>query len=509
VTFFRFREAGAGRARLARGGDPFLGGRLRLSSTGPTWRRLGEEVDLAGAAILSSSFALGGAAQQAELLLSLRDGERIRLRLHEPQAIELARILADAPVPAGGASAVAASTPRRRPPRGRGALAILVLGVLYLGCYGLMAATGYPATATVTAGDGEGFCDVNWEDGAGRQHRDEIGCDDEPVGTTVDVLVSGWPLPGWPATPAMIVFEALVVGLPMCGFAGGRLLYLRRRAPRWTGVGLAEPCAAEASATVWALTRESRRTTAAFVLGVLGLVAFLVAVTVVENRNEALRQSGGQAVGTVAELYADAVSTPGRAVVRYTASGGEWYQPVHLGANADNYTEGQKVTVFYDRNDPGRMTIDDEVNQASWTVLPMILALLGGLALTGLAAFRTIRGARIAGVLWSGAWVQVRLTVQPVGERITFAFADGSTWRSGRGRSWPGWDADPADPTDGTATDPEPVDAPTDELVWWVSTGARAVFSPSRGAPLVLARRLPGDARGARGSRRTVSLPRV
>jgi hypothetical protein len=463
-----------------------------MSSTGLTWRRLGEELDLGGATILSSSLSLGGDAGQAELLLGLRDGERVRLRLPEPQAIELARTLADRRAPADEVDAVAAPARRRGPPRGRFAFAILVLGVLYLGCYGLMTATGYPATATVTGGDGEGFCDVTWEDSAGRPQSGETDCSDEPAGTTFDVLVSGWPFPGSPGTPGEIVFEALVVGLPVCGLAGGRLLYLRRRASRCAGHGPAgQPyvAAAEASSTAWALRRESRRTWAALVVGVICLAGFVVAVTVVEDRNTELRQSGGQTVGTVAELHPDSKYTSGRAVVRYTTDGDEWLEPVDLGANADNYTEGQKVTVFYDPTDPARMTIDDEDNQASWTVLPMILAMLAGLGMIGLAIVRTIRRARVTQLLWSGPWEQVRVDVQPAGERIAFHFADGSSWRSAAGQRWPSWKPHHSDRTGSSPTDLEPDDVPTDELVWWVADGTRAVFSPTMGTPLVLVRR--------------------
>jgi hypothetical protein len=365
--------------------------------------------------------------------------------------------------------------------------------VLYLGCYGLMTATGYQATATVTGGDGEGFCDVTWEDSAGRQHRDETDCSDEPVGSTFDVLVSGWPFPGSPGTPLTIAVEALVVGLPVCVLAGGRLLYLRRRAARWTAAqgpaGHPYVAAAEASATAWALTRDSRRTWAALVLGVICLAGFVVAVTVVEDRNAELRQSGDQAVGTVAELYPDSKYRSGRAVVRFTTDGGEWYEPVDLGANADNYTEGQTVTVFYDPTDPARMTIDHEVNQASWTVLPMILSMLAGLGLVGLAIVRTIRGARVTYLLWSGPWEQVRVDVQPAGERIAFHVADGSSWRSGARKSWPSWDREDSDRAGSSAADLPADDVPTDELVWWVADGTRAVFSPTMGTPLVLVRR--------------------
>jgi hypothetical protein len=194
-------------------------------------------------------------------------------------------------------------------------------------------------------------------------------------------------------------------------------------------------------------------------------------------------------VGTVAELHPDSKYTPGRAVVRYTTDGDEWLEPVDLGANADNYTEGQKVTVFYDPTDPARMTIDDEDNQASWTVLPMILAMLAGLGMIGLAIVRTIRRARVTQLLWSGPWEQVRVDVQPAGERIAFHFADGSSWRSAAGQRWPSWKPHHSDRTGSSPTDLEPDDVPTDELVWWVADGTRAVFSPTMGTPLVLVRR--------------------
>jgi hypothetical protein len=119
----------------------------------------------------------------------------------------------------------------------------------------------------------------------------------------------------------------------------------------------------------------------------------------------------------------------------------------------------------------------------------MILAMLAGLGMIGLAIVRTIRRARVTQLLWSGPWEQVRVDVQPAGERIAFHFADGSSWRSAAGQRWPSWKPHHSDRTGSSPTDLEPDDVPTDELVWWVADGTRAVFSPTMGTPLVLVRR--------------------
>ncbi|MGY2064608.1 DUF3592 domain-containing protein [Blastococcus sp. SYSU DS0619] len=464
----------------------------------PTWRRFGEHVDLTGASLVASSVLADGPDGSADLLLDLRDGDPVQLRLRTTDAVELARLLA-----AGAPAGTAAPEPppvRRRPPRGWASIAAVVTGALYVGLYVVMAVTGYSATATVTGGSGDGFCDVVWEDDPGRQHSGEASCSDESTGSTIDVLVSGWPFPEEAITPGDFVLETLVVGIPLCGLGGVRLLFVRRRAVRWRrdlaspsspGTAEASPCAAEAAATNRALASSRRWTAAFFAVGILSITGFVVGTSVVFDQSAELRESGVQAAGTVEEVRPGRALTTGTALVRYTVDGVERYGTVALGDSTDLYSEDQTVTVYYDAADPGRMTIDDQDNQPSWSVLLMVLALVGGLGILWLAGHRSVRGLVIERLLWSRPWQRVRADVEFHGAGLVVRLDDGSVWRSQR---WSGWRRrEPAEertslPGDTALPGDEQADA-DDRSVWWVDDGTRAVFAPDRGGPLVLTRR--------------------
>ncbi|MGY2074582.1 DUF3592 domain-containing protein [Blastococcus sp. SYSU DS0828] len=459
----------------------------------PTWRRLREEVDLTGASPVASSVLFDHPDGPADLLLQLRDGDSVQLRLATPDALELTRLLA-AGVP-GGSAAPEPAPIRRRPPRGAAAIAVMLTGVLYVGFYVLMAATGYAATATVTGEDrdGDGFCDVVWEDAAGQRHSGECSCSDESAGSTIDVLVSGWPFPDEAITPGDFALETLVVGIPLCGFGGVRLLFVRRRAARWrtdlastSSPDTAQPLprAAEAAATHRALARTRRRTMGVFALGILSLTGFVVSASVVFDQSAELRASGEQTVGTIEEIRPRQGLTTGSALIRYRVDGVERYETVALGDYTDRYSENQTVTVHYDAADPGHMTIDDQDNQPSWSVLPMIVALVGGLGMVWLAGHRWVRGLRVERLLWERPWERVRADVATHGAGLVVRLDDGSVWRSGRSPGWRRRENGEDLPTTGHEDDD--VD---DRSFWWVSDGTRAVFARDRSGPFVRTRR--------------------
>lgn len=233
--------------------------------------------------------------------------------------------------------------------------------------------------------------------------------------------------------------------------------------------------------------RRSARITA--VAGTLCLVGFFVAAALIGNNGDALRQSGGRTEGRVVVLNPDSGVNSGGADVRYSVDGTTFTRPVDLGADADNYTKGQLVTVHYELGDPENMTIDNEDNQPAWTVLPMIVALLAGLGAPPTAIVLGLRYRRTRNVLRSRGWSPVRVSVPSAekGRGTLFTVADGSVWRS-RMR-WPTPNREPRELAGWGLPDEDPATVPGDQAAWCVSDGRFAVFSPDRGAPLVLARR--------------------
>jgi hypothetical protein len=93
------------------------------------------------------------------------------------------------------------------------------------------ALSGYAATATVRGGDGEGFCTVTWDEGPGRSGTGEVGCSDQPAGTSLSIRVFMWPDENDPWDVPSAVFAALMVSVPLTVVGVWRLLYVRSRRP--------------------------------------------------------------------------------------------------------------------------------------------------------------------------------------------------------------------------------------------------------------------------------------
>lgn len=260
----------------------------------------------------------------------------------------------------------------------------------------------------------------------------------------------------------------------------------------WMNAGI-EPApvggAAADPLTRAALRADRRRAVGVVVAGVLCLIVFMVATGILGIVNDDLRESGVRTTGTVAELSEDTGHSSGSAVVEYRVGGADRSASVDLGALADDYTVGQSVTVFYDRSDPGRMTIDDVDNEPWWLVWPLIFITVGGLAALVGSVVGAVRRRSVHRVLRSGPWRPVRLPVEEAGNRSVFRGPDGRTWRTLIGSPWPTPNRQPRKLSGWGLPDEDPAAVPVDQPLWYVEYGSRAVFSPSRGEPLVLARR--------------------
>lgn len=220
-------------ARIEVGGARSRSGRLLLSGDRAEWtaRRGSHRVDLTGAVLLSVAPATGWRARP--------DDVRVRLRLPSGGSASvlvdtsLADLLVDtltllpAGPPVGGASEEPPAG--RRPGRRWWGWLLVAAGTLWTAYCVCMFVTGYSATVTVTGGDGDGFCDVVWQDPDGREQRGEADCADQPAGTPLDVRVTGWPEPGDPTMPGTYVLIAALFGGPPLALGTWRLLYLRRQ----------------------------------------------------------------------------------------------------------------------------------------------------------------------------------------------------------------------------------------------------------------------------------------
>jgi hypothetical protein len=123
----------------------------------------------------------------------------------------------------------------RRARRPWWAIGLLAFGSLWLLFVACIFVTGYSTTVTVTGGAGDGFCDVVWEDPAGRRLSGESECSDEPAGTRFDVRVSGWPDAGEPTLQETYLWLGLLLGLPPVALGGVLLARWRRPSSKRDG----------------------------------------------------------------------------------------------------------------------------------------------------------------------------------------------------------------------------------------------------------------------------------
>jgi hypothetical protein len=353
--------------------------------------------------------------------------------------------------------------------------------MLFIGC---LYVTGYSATATVTGGVGNGYCDVVWEDPSGHRLRGESDCYDEPPGSRFHVRVSGWPYAGEPTLTEAYVGMALVFGLPPFAVGAGRLLQLawRRRRPPMPHLATAPATERSGAAlgdprTAAALRRVRGRAWALAGLGAAGIAGIVLSAAGDIGADDELRRTGVTTVGTVVEIDLGRWWEMESASVRFTAGGDTRSRPVALGGFVDGYVEGDAVDVVYDPADPDRFIIDDALYGPAWTgwvlVPALVLALVAPFGFARLIRYRDARR-----LLAGRSWARVRVQATDLDDRWRFTTDDGSDWRSGRYWLWlPDWAR-----RDAAGVDP-------DKRAWWVSDGATAVFAPDPGGPLVLARR--------------------
>lgn len=190
---------------------------------------------LTGAHVLTVTPGAGRQARQDDALLRLRllDGSDARLLLHEADAILVTRHLREqqhASAPVGLASPM---PPARGP---RWPLALLALVGIWLLAWVYLAVGGRTVTATVTANDGEGGCDVTWTSLSGQQRTAFVDCGDESAGSRRDVWELARPLAGEAVDPAWTVGAVVVIAA--LAAAPAVISVVRRR----SAVELGTPC---------------------------------------------------------------------------------------------------------------------------------------------------------------------------------------------------------------------------------------------------------------------------
>ena len=245
-------------------------------------------------------------------------------------------------------------------------------------------------------------------------------------------------------------------------------------------------------------------------VGGIGLAASVALGWVMAEADAELRATGITTVGTVIQVHPDRKYSDGGLEVRFPAVGDLATRYVSVGIDADYYVEGQQVDVLYDRAAPDRFTVDDLAYEPPGTGWPFAMSIVVAL-LAGPFGIHLLWVRRTtARMLAEGAWTPVRVRVL-VEDRTTCFTTDGGTvwrsWTDGRWgssgdqlrrlRDWwlsrpdpaggvPGQDGGPAADLD-VPVEEEGEPAPVEDA-WWVREGERAVFSPDKGTPLVLAR---------------------
>jgi hypothetical protein len=221
VTLTAWLRIGDGRQRR---------GRLTLSpATQLVWRPLfgGRLVDLGGSALLATALADGNTAQLGDVVLNLAVPGigPAQLQLPGDDAGTVVRSMQDLPVPPAPAARA------ERPRRTWWAVLCVILAAAWAGIFVIGALAGYTATATVTGGDGEGFCTVTWDEGPGHAGSGEVDCPDETVGSKLTVRIFMWPDENDPWDTASAVFAVLMISGPLALVGGWRLRYVRNRRP--------------------------------------------------------------------------------------------------------------------------------------------------------------------------------------------------------------------------------------------------------------------------------------
>ena len=204
-----------------------------LSPGNARWaaRRGGQSLDLGGARVLHSWPATGWRAKQddAAVRLALPTGTTVQLHLFAGDVETLAAALEGSAV----APAAGAESDRLAPPQWSAwAILLVLVGLGWIAPFVAMAISATPATATVTGGDGDGSCDVEWLGADQRVRRGEIDCWEDQEGSTRTVWVLS-DEPGDVTDPAWFTGGMLAIGVVVAAPGAVRLLVVRRRRQVW------------------------------------------------------------------------------------------------------------------------------------------------------------------------------------------------------------------------------------------------------------------------------------
>ena len=156
------------------------------------------------------------------------------------------------------------------------------------------------------------------------------------------------------------------------------------------------------------LLRRYRRTARwELLVGVAMLVLFVWAADYVDSRAESLKEHGVRTPGEVIGF--------GRAKsmdVRFqTPDGGPHIARIHLDDASPDYEIGEAVVIIYDPHDIRRVRTIADDNQSPATVLPMVIALVGGVVAMLLGGFGIVRGRRWKKILAAGLWKESRFHI--------------------------------------------------------------------------------------------------
>lgn len=253
IFFLRDRAASRRRQRVRSGeavscralfGEPtgrLHRGELQFGTGSLKWTGGRHVRSLTGARVLAVKPGAGRQARQDDALLRLRllDGSDARLLLHEADAVLVTRHLREQQDATAAAGPALPMPPARGP---RWPLVLLALVAVWLLAWAYLAVGGRTVTATVTANDGEGGCDVTWALPSGQRQTAFVDCGDESAGSTRDVWELAPPLteeavdPAW-TLGAVVVIAALAAAPALISLA-------RRRFAGQTAGPSLEPAAA-------------------------------------------------------------------------------------------------------------------------------------------------------------------------------------------------------------------------------------------------------------------------
>ena len=149
--------------------------------------------------------------------------------------------------------------------------------------------------------------------------------------------------------------------------------------------------------------------------GVVLLIGFMVAASVVEGRADKLDRTGAHVPGVITDVQGQ--GERGAVVVSFVWQGAGRSTRVHLNASSPRYRTGQDVDVVVDRADPDHVSLPGETNQSPATTYPMIFALVGGAVLLGAATASLFRARRQRRLLQRSTWRRTPVTYDEIRTR--------------------------------------------------------------------------------------------